>query len=141
MFELSQAKHGGWHESILYSFNLTDGFLGVGRLTMDKNGNLFGVTRAGGDFQQGVVFKLSPSGSGWTEQVIHSFSTQEDDGRVPVAGVTLDDAGKVYGTPLKAGPPDGARCFGFHLRRTVLGRKLYSTTSPTGWMARNPLRS
>ena len=77
-----------WKLTTLYSFcaeggtNCTDGagpFLG---LVMDKWGNLFGATAAGGAYGQGAVFELTPTASGpwgqttWTYKVLRSFCAE-----------------------------------------------------------------
>jgi uncharacterized repeat protein (TIGR03803 family) len=45
----------------------------------------------------GLVFKLSPSGGGWTETVIYNFQAGND-GYYPEGGLLLDAAGNLYGT-------------------------------------------
>ena len=44
-----------------------------------------------------LVFKLSPSRSGWLETDLHDFTGMAD-GACPVGGVTLDAVGNIYGT-------------------------------------------
>jgi uncharacterized repeat protein (TIGR03803 family) len=83
---------------VLYSFTgEPDGNYPLGDLIRDEAGNLYGVTYAGGTEQVGVVYQLTPSGSGWTENVLHSFSTSYD-GQNPGAGLVFDKAGNLYGT-------------------------------------------
>ena len=81
VFELSPNSDGTWSESILYSFTYgADGGLPVSGLVMDGPGNLYGTTQQGGIFNHqcstgcGTVFELSPSASGWTYTVLHSFT-------------------------------------------------------------------
>ena len=50
-------------------------------LIFDQAGNLYGTTASGGSNDDGVVFKLTPSGGGWTESVIHNFNGS--DGNLP----------------------------------------------------------
>ena len=75
------------------------------------------LRRSGGASGNGTVFKLSPpskqSGK-WTEGVLYSFGTGTD-GSTPVAGVSFDASGNLYGT-TSAG---GAYGFGtvFQLKR------------------------
>jgi uncharacterized repeat protein (TIGR03803 family) len=68
---------------------------------MDGAGNLYGTTpNAGSSCDCGVVFRLSPPIAGqtaWTEPVLYSFSGGVD-GFGPVAGLTRDHAGNLYGT-------------------------------------------
>ena len=93
VFELSPAGDS-WTETVLYSFcplsGCADGSGPVNGLIFDAAGNLYGTTNAGGANDAGVVFELSPSGGGWTEQVIYepgSFA----------AGLTMDAAGNIFG--------------------------------------------
>lgn len=108
VYELSPVG-SGWQETVLYSFSGgSDGGVPAAGLIRDASGNLFGTTQFGGisggcsGFGCGVVFELSPSGSGWTETVIHSF-TGDADGAYPVAGLIFDAAGNLYGTASAGG--------------------------------------
>jgi uncharacterized repeat protein (TIGR03803 family) len=83
-------------------YNFTGGADGgdpASPLTFDSAGNAYGTTAAGGDFDLGTVFMLSPSGQ---ESVLYSF-TGGGDGSDPHGGVTLDSAGKLYGTTVAGG--------------------------------------
>src|ERR1035438_3964906 len=44
-----------------------------------------------------------PSGSGWTENILHNFIYLTEDGAWPIGGVTFDHAGNLYGTTLIGG--------------------------------------
>jgi uncharacterized repeat protein (TIGR03803 family) len=109
VFELSPTSNG-WTENILYTFGTNgnkDGQTPYAGVTMDPAGNLYGTTQNGGTYSCdqegcGTVFELSPSGSTWTETVIHDFR-REHDGRYPDASVVLDTAGNVYGTTSRGG--------------------------------------
>ena len=67
-------------------------------LTFDAKGNLYGVTGAGGDDNQGTIFELTSGAHGWTLKTIHSFDGQ--DGGSPNGGLIFDAAGNFYGTAL-----------------------------------------
>lgn len=109
VFELSPSN-GGWTEKILYGFSYgDDGMQLVGGVIMDRAGNLYGVTQAGGSFGDGVVYELSPSPNGWQETVLHAFDGS--DGRRPAAGLVLDQAGNVYGSTPFGGSNDGGVVF------------------------------
>ncbi len=95
-----------WTETVLYSFQAgSDGNQPYGGVTFDQAGNIYGTTGYGGQgcFGEGcgTVYRLTPSGSGWTESVIYAFSGS--DGLMPFSGVTLDNVGNVYGTTLMGG--------------------------------------
>ncbi len=97
-----------WTEMPLYKFSGgADGSNPYGAtLVFDSAGNLYGTTYGGGGGSCpagcGVVFKLTPSGGGWTQSVIYTF-TGAGDGASPWAGVTLDQAGNLYGTTSVGG--------------------------------------
>ncbi len=74
----------------------TDGAKSQGGLIFDHEGNLYGMTTYGGANGLGTIFELSPTGSGWTETVIHNFAGGAD-GANPFAGVIFDSAGNLYG--------------------------------------------
>jgi uncharacterized repeat protein (TIGR03803 family) len=107
VFELSPSG-GGWNFEVLYRFTgSADGGEPHGRLTLDK-GNLYGTTYLGGTVDEdscptgcGTVFELSPSGSGWTFTLLHSFVGL--DGLAPWTGLTPDSAGNLYGTTTGGG--------------------------------------
>jgi len=89
-----------WNESVVHSFNQIDGwFGGYGDLIWDKQGNMYGATVAAGYDQgyEGNIFQITPSGNGWTEISLYSFSQSGGDGLVP-NGVTFDKAGNLWGT-------------------------------------------
>ncbi len=86
-----------WTESVLHAFSGSpDGANPGGALVFDRAGNLYGTCN-GGSVNDGAVFQLSPSGSGWTENIIHSFD-YFDDGGGPQGGVVFDTAGNLFGT-------------------------------------------
>lgn len=90
-------------KTVLYAFKGPpyDGFIPAAALAMDGSGNLYGTTEEGGrsgcgGYETcGVVFKLAPDG---TETVLHIFTDKHGDGGNPVAALTLDSAGNLYGT-------------------------------------------
>jgi len=91
-----------------WTFNLLRGFTGVlgggpaSRLAMDADGNLYGTTVKDGAHQQGSVFKLSPSGGGWTYTDLYDF-TGGSDGCYPNSYLLMDADGNLYGTATWCG--------------------------------------
>jgi uncharacterized repeat protein (TIGR03803 family) len=103
VFELTPSG-GGWTERVIYSFlgRPTDGSNSQSELIFDSAGNLYGTTISGGAYQQnGTVFKLAPSGSGWIESVLHSFQGVTD-GANPNGGLVSDPSGNLYGVTTNA---------------------------------------
>ena len=78
-------------------------------MIFDNAGNLYGATNSGGIFW-GTVFQLTPSGSGWTETVLHNFQSASDGG-FPAAGLISDASGNLYGTTGAYGPQGGGTVF------------------------------
>jgi len=66
---------------------------------MDSAGNLYGVNES--LFNDGSVFKLTPSGSGWTFTTLHNFNG--GDGANPYGQLVLDSSGNLYGTTSGGG--------------------------------------
>jgi len=82
----------------LYNFTGgSDGGGPYGGVIRDKTGTLYGTTRAGGDSNDGTVWKLSKG----TETVLHSFSGS--DGSAPFATLATDASGNLYGTASTGG--------------------------------------
>lgn len=131
VYELSPSQ-GGWTETVLYSFRTTpDGWWPSAGVIFDPAGNLYGTTYAGGVNNDGTVFELSPSGSGWTETILYSFgANQAADGRDPLSGLVRDNAGNLYGGTNMGGS------FGFNGPGTI-----YSLTPSSGGWTPNLLYS
>jgi uncharacterized repeat protein (TIGR03803 family) len=108
VFELSPNGKGGWTETVLYKFTggVDGGRPNASYLVLDKDGNLYGTASQGGQGCSptgcGVVFELSPSGSNWTEKVLHSFSGGSD-GAFPENGLIMDSAGNLFGVTQNPG--------------------------------------
>jgi|ERR1700722_11723533 len=92
-----------WVEKILVNFNNINGSVPEATLSVDASGNLYGTTALGGPRGFGLVFELTPNGSGgWIEHVLHPFSDANGDGSEPNVPLTL--AGDViYGTTTSGG--------------------------------------
>ena len=116
VFELSRSGDGNWTEKVLYSFaGGSDGSAPASGITFDAAGNIYGTTEAGGNSGCGssgcgTVYKLTPSGSGWTEAVIYKFSGATD-GYFPVGGVIFDPSGNMYGSTAQGGLNLGGTVF------------------------------
>jgi uncharacterized repeat protein (TIGR03803 family) len=132
VFGLSPEPHGGcpsgsytgngWCEAILHNFagHPKDGYYPSGTPTLDNAGNLYGTTVYGGNGRCnvskgcGAVWKMTPSGGTYTEELLHSFQSgpglfgccfgiQAPD--LPLPGVVLDSSGNLYGMTTYGGSP------------------------------------
>jgi len=114
VFRLTPPKNpdGAWKFTLLHAFRggNEDGATPFAGLTLDSSGALYGTTYAGGAFNVGVVFRLTPSSGEdrpWNETILHSFSGSvtgvSNDGAYPIGGVTFDSAGALYGTTFNGG--------------------------------------
>jgi uncharacterized repeat protein (TIGR03803 family) len=116
---------GAWAQSkykTLYKFTgggLEESFAG---LVFDQAGNLYGTTSGGGvglskcgySAGCGTVFKLTPNADGnWRESVLYSFCSRTNcgDGEIPIAGLTFDQAGNLYGMTDAGGAKGGGTVF------------------------------
>ena len=117
IFQLTPSG-SSWKFSVLYAFrNGSDGGFPVAGLISDSSGNLYGATSYGGVNGGGTVFELTPSSGSWTLTTLYSFTKVNNSFRPgPVASLTMDTAGNLYGT-TKA---DGAYGYGnvFKLTRS-----------------------
>ncbi len=99
-------------QSVLWNFAVgSGGYLPTTGVVFDSAGNLYGTTYWGGGqgcsgSGCGVVYQLTPSGSGWNENVLYSY-TGGSDGANPWCGVLLDNAGNVYSTAYVGGSGGG----------------------------------
>src|SRR5580698_8268620 len=101
-------------ETVLHSFtDGSDGGYPLASLVFDPAGNLYGTASSGGLYDQGAVFELSQSDSGWTETVLYSF-TGHNDGAYPAAGLVMNKAGDIFGTALRGGAYGAGTIFELH---------------------------
>jgi uncharacterized repeat protein (TIGR03803 family) len=121
------------NEKVIYSFTggTTDGSVPNSRLAMDNDGNFYGTTFAGGDDDDGTVFRVTPHGR---ESILHSF-TGGSDGGFPTGDLIVGFDGNLYGT-TEGGGDSG---FGTVFQLTLTGEEtvLYSFTG--GSDGGNPL--
>ena len=94
-----------WTVNDLHQFNPDTGGYdpGSGDLIWDPQGNIYGTTEY--DVSgAGTVWKLTPSGNGYTESILYTFSSNDGlDGALPVGGLVLDSKGNLFGTTVQGG--------------------------------------
>jgi len=103
VYELTRSG-GTWTESVLHSFSIPEGISPAGSVTFDHAGNIWGTTTSGEQGSAyGSIFELSPSGSGWTSNIVHLFQGGPNDGASSYSGLTVDASGNIYGTTAFGG--------------------------------------
>lgn len=101
VFELvPNANRTSYAQQVLYSFcatgdkgsPCTDGALPLGSLLMDTAGHLYGTTLAGGAYDAGVVFELTPNAAktGFTQKVLHAFCSEGETSAPTAHNLTPD---------------------------------------------------
>jgi uncharacterized repeat protein (TIGR03803 family) len=110
VYELTPASKDGWQQTVLYSFNGTDGSTPYSTPVFDQTGGLYGTTYEGGANNHGTVYQLIQQSGAWTHQVLCSFKGGND-GDEPFAGVTFDRAGNIYGTTAEGGTANVGTAF------------------------------
>jgi uncharacterized repeat protein (TIGR03803 family) len=126
------AVPSGWAQTftVLYEFTgHADGAFPISGVIRDSAGNLYGTAASDGEGgYYGSVFKVTSAGK---FKLLHSFGANKTRGAVPMAGLTLDSAGNLYGT---------TSCGGTSNYGTVFRVDKYDTYSalynfPEPWMS------
>jgi uncharacterized repeat protein (TIGR03803 family) len=114
VFELSPSGGTLWKESVVHTFQGSDGSGPQGALTFDRAGNLYGSALFGEDYNSysGVVFRLTYGSNGWSEKVLHTFGYGiYGGGSGPNGGLIFDSTGNIYGTTIAGGSDGGGTVF------------------------------
>jgi uncharacterized repeat protein (TIGR03803 family) len=77
-----------------FGFNVSqpEGAYPSGALIIAHDGNFYGVTTGGGQYNNGVIFQMTPNG---TVTTVHSFTS--DEGDAPLGGLVEGQDGRLYG--------------------------------------------
>ncbi|MGC2111441.1 MAG: choice-of-anchor tandem repeat GloVer-containing protein [Candidatus Korobacteraceae bacterium] len=103
VFLLSPDGDGNWTEQILYDFAQSGQGACPNGLIRDAAGNLYGTTIMGGSNDNGTAYELEADGNGtWTHKILHNFGNGHD-GYYPVARMTWDSSGNLFGTTESGG--------------------------------------
>ena len=115
VFELVRKSEKKYTEKILYRFHgcsepslSCDGANPFAALYMDSSGRLFSTTTYGGKYQCpennlcGTVFRLTPKGRGYKEDIIYYFQGGND-GATSQGGLIADSSGALYGATVLGG--------------------------------------
>ena len=109
VFEMTESD-GVWTETVIHNFSGPDGAYPYSGLISDGAGNFYGTTGYGGQFNEGTVYRLSPSGPGWTITTLYSFQGTTD-GAHPSAALISDQSGNLYGSTVVGGSGGGGTVF------------------------------
>jgi uncharacterized repeat protein (TIGR03803 family) len=102
VYELAP-ESGGWKETILFSFDGTNGYGPESGVIFDSEGNLYGSTISDGKNGYGTVYELKRLTKGiWRAAVLHNFGAGES-GQVPEGNLVFDNSGNLYGTTFYGG--------------------------------------
>lgn len=106
VFKLTQIAPDRWKNTVLFTFNVTDGLSPQSPLIVDSHGNLYGTTTQYNTAYNGNIFKLSRGASGtWNETVLYNFKGSSD-GYIPRGNIVFDKAGNLYGATTFGGSSD-----------------------------------
>jgi uncharacterized repeat protein (TIGR03803 family) len=99
----------GYSSTVIWNFgNQGDGKLPTS-LVRDRDGAFLGTTFNGGTFNEGTVFRVSPSQSGYAEKILWSFGKKHDAAH-PFGGLLVAAGGSLYGATEFGGAVDASRC-------------------------------
>jgi uncharacterized repeat protein (TIGR03803 family) len=134
VFEVSP----GGVESVLHSFDGSDGAYPAASLVMDDSGNLYGTTYEGGVSTNcsggcGAIFELA----GGVETVIHSFSGV--DGAFPAAPLIRETNGNMYGTAEGGGANSVGEVFEFSNKGKLVVLNSFGARSGDGVYPASPV--
>jgi uncharacterized repeat protein (TIGR03803 family) len=114
-----------WSETILHNFHGTpDGALPLNGPLLDRAGNIYGTTSAGGANGNGAVYELSASQIGWKRITLYDFRNGSDGG-APASNLVMDRWGNLYGATQTGGVYGGGAIF--KLTRNPAGTWLFTT--------------
>jgi uncharacterized repeat protein (TIGR03803 family) len=93
------------NQTVLHTFTgQPDGAFPNAGMLRDAQGNLYGTTVIGGQFNNGTIFKLDSAGN---LTVLHGFGATTSDGMYPSTGLIHDAAGNLYGMTQYGGSNNG----------------------------------
>ncbi len=128
VFSLSGPAYAA--QTVLVTFNGSNGAFPQGALTVDADGSLYGTTSTGGPSGDGSVFELSgPQHDQLT--TLAAFATNDPRGSEPEGSLLLDRAGKLYGTNSAGGASRAGSVFRISADHTTL-TVLHGFTGPDG---------
>ena len=104
IYKIRRMHNGAWSLQVIHPFTGgSDGSSGSAGRMIASNGRLYGAATTGGTYGSGVIFELSPRGTGdWNFKTIYSFRGLPD-GSFPYGALLFDRSGNIYGTTYYGG--------------------------------------
>ncbi|MGA7219429.1 MAG: choice-of-anchor tandem repeat GloVer-containing protein [Candidatus Sulfotelmatobacter sp.] len=98
IFEFTPNSDGSWTENLIYNFTGgRDGENPGGPMTIDAEGNLYGITTSGGVYGYGTAYKLALSNGAWAETTLFDFTIDASGGSVSqISGIAVDSFGDLF---------------------------------------------
>ena len=103
IYKLTNRK-GTWTQKVVHAFTGGDDGSGPGsRVTVDRAGNVYGMTPTGGAYGLGTIYQIRPPSTGaLTFKVIHAFTGGADGSNGSAGRMILRD-GRLYGAATTGG--------------------------------------
>jgi uncharacterized repeat protein (TIGR03803 family) len=119
VFEIAKTSSG--YAPITTLADLTTAGISKGGLAIDAAGDLFGTTDNGGPSNEGTVFEIARTATGYasTPTILASFNLM--DGQSPVGGLIIDGAGNLWGTTIGGEGSGNAGGEVFEIAKTATG--------------------
>jgi len=143
VYKLTPGAGGAWTFTLLHAFaGRPDGATLYATPVLDRAGNLYGTTYEGGAANKGAVYTITQApGGGWTERILYSFQGGSD-GANPMAPLTFDRNGNIYGATEAGGTancgtayrltPNGSGGWRETVLHTFLGISAQDGENPNG---------
>jgi uncharacterized repeat protein (TIGR03803 family) len=127
VFEIVKTA-GGYASTptILVSFNGTNGTFPDGSLIADSNGDLFGTTSESGANNDGTVFEIAKTASGYASAPTTLVSFNGADGSSPIDALIANPDGDLFGTTVVGGASGIGAVF--EIEKTAAGYASAPTT-------------
>ena len=119
VYEIAKTS-GGYADTptLLASFSGANGANPDSGVIADATGNLFGTTSAGGAHNNGVVYEIAKTGSGWSGSPTTLFNFDGTSGALPNGGLLIDAAGNLFGAAILGGTSNKGVVFEIPLTAT-----------------------
>jgi uncharacterized repeat protein (TIGR03803 family) len=112
VFEIVKTSSGyASTPTTLISFDDLNGALPAASLIADASGNLFGTTEAGGALEDGTVFEIVKTSSGYASTPTTLVTFEDTNGAVPAANLVADANGNLFGTTYQGGALEDGTVF------------------------------